>query len=500
MQWVAGLYGRISTDHEEQHESILVQREALIKYAQDNGFEINGYYFDEGYSGTSYERPQIIRLKKDILNGSINVVVVKDLSRLGRNNPLTLLFLEYLSENGIRLVSINDGYDSFKDEDDYIGIKTWFNERYSKELSHKIKFALKHKKSKGEYLAAFAPYGYRKSKTEKNKLEIDPYAALIVKEIFNLYIKGYGFLGIANILQERGVLNPSSYNSYSKVSKNWDWTTIKRIIKNRVYLGHSIQNKSKKKSYKSKTLISVPQKDWIVVKNTHEAIIDEETFNTCQNILSSRKTKGNYRCGAAGPHLFSSYLFCHDCGKHMYYKNIKGKGYYRSGGYVKYGRSYCTSHQVSEEELVNILASELKKLMDENISINDLVDEIYKGMNIDAGWSDELVAIEEELKKNRIKIDIMYRDRLEGIIDGRSFERLSGEYSKIIFKLEEIKNQLIVKIISEKNDEEVKIQLLNEIKALLNLDSFDRELIEFILKRMEICEEEILIEFNFEKP
>jgi DNA invertase Pin-like site-specific DNA recombinase len=153
----AAIYGRVSTDHYEQQESINVQKSSLLEYAVQEGFSVMGSYFDEGYSGTNFDRPGIKKIKADIENGNIDTIIVKDLSRIGRNNALTLLFLDYLAQNNIRIIAIDDNYDSFEDNDDLVGIKTWFNERYSKELSRKIKYALRHKKKVENTLPRFHP-------------------------------------------------------------------------------------------------------------------------------------------------------------------------------------------------------------------------------------------------------------------------------------------------------------------------------------------------------
>lgn len=153
----AAIYGRVSTDHYEQQESINVQKSSLLEYAAYKGFLVMGSYFDEGYSGTNFDRPGINQIKYDIENESIDTIIVKDLSRIGRDNALTLLFLDYLAQNNIRIIAIDDSYDSFEDKDDLVGIKTWFNERYSKELSRKIKYSLRHKKKVENILPHFHP-------------------------------------------------------------------------------------------------------------------------------------------------------------------------------------------------------------------------------------------------------------------------------------------------------------------------------------------------------
>jgi len=500
LEWKAALYGRVSTDHEEQQESIKIQREALMQYAIANNMEIEGYYFDEGCTGTNFDRPELGRLKRDIEGMKINLVIVKDLSRVGRNNSLTLSFLDYLCDNSIRLIAINDNYDTSKDEDDLIGIKTWVNERYSKELSEKIKFALNHKKRKGEYLCAFSPFGYKKSAEVRNKLEVDDFASTIVKKIFDMYINGYGFVKISNILQQKGVLNPSQYGVYGRKSSRWDWTTIKRIITNPVYTGHSVQQKYYKKSFKNSIICKSKESDWVIVKNTHEDIISEEVFNLAQQILDKRGKSISYRCGGKNPHKFTSFIFCHECGSPLYYKNDKNaKGVYRCGQYTKYGRKYCSSHYISELDLENIVLQELINIINNLTDMSALEKILKMQCTQDNNHVEELCGIESQICKYKKKIELAYKDRLNGIIHEDLFLKTSNELNSFLKCLDNEKN-IIISGMSQsedkKKDESVNI---GDIPLILGFNKgIRREMLERFIKRIEIYENgDILIDFNF---
>jgi len=501
LEWRAAIYGRVSTEHEEQQESIKVQKAALMEYAKEKCIKIEGYYFDEGYSGTNFERPELARLKSDIDRGIINMVITKDLSRIGRNNTLTLLFLDYLCEKNVRLVALNDDYDTLKDEDDLIGIKTWVNERYSRELSRKIKFALKHKKRGGEYLTAFAPYGYKKSAITRNKLEVDYYASQVVREIFRLYIEGNGFSRIAEILEDRGVLNPSRYGFYGRRSEKWNWTTIKRIITNPVYTGDSVQQRYCKKTYKSKSITRMPESEWIEVKNTHEPIITRETFDLAMEILNKRKKKIHYRNGRSEPHLFSSFLYCHECGSSLYYKKDKNsKGIYRCGRYVKYGRKCCSSHTVSEEELINIVYEKLISIISENVDFESIYADTshFIIQNKLCSLERKISLIEENIRKNNIKLETIYRDKLNGVIDEALYIKMKCELEGLLREQTKQREGIIIKL-NKIRRRDGKNKLKEKIKNVLYMEkSIDRQILERFVKRIEVSENNgIIIVFNF---
>lgn len=503
MKWRVGLYGRVSTEHEEQQESIKVQRESLIQYAVDNGFEIAGSYFDEGYSGTNFERPGMASLKNDIDCKKMNAVIVKDLSRIGRNNSLTLLFLDYLVRNNVRLIAINDNYDTLKDDDDMIGIKTWVNERYSRELSQKIKFALKHKKRNGEYLAAFAPYGYKKSDKVKNKLEIDCFAASVVKYIFDLYINGYGFLKIAKLLDKKGVPNPSRYGVYGRKSDRWDWTTIKRIITNPVYMGHSVQQRYYRRSFKDRSMGISPISEWIVVSNTHEAVIGEDIFNMAQQIMDKRRNKVKYRCGTLKPHLFTSFLYCHECGYPMYFKKDKyNNGCYRCGQYIKYGRNFCTSHFISEQELVEIVQNQLIFIIDKYIDCEKMTDEVLEKERLDDKSARRIKHIEGQILKTKNKIETLYVDKLNGIIGEEVFLKLGKEMRMVLSALEEEYKSITDGMAHDIDNRGRENDLRSFIRSIVNMNGgLDREILERFIARIEVCENgDVIITFNFLEP
>jgi site-specific DNA recombinase len=490
--WEAALYGRVSTEHEEQQESIRVQEEALDRYAYENGYKIVARYFDEGYSGTDFDRPGIKMLKAEIESGNVNLILVKDLSRIGRNNIMTLLFLDYLSRNDVRLIAINDGYDTLSDEDDIIGIKTWFNERYSKDISRKIRFAFMHKKKMGEYLGAFAPYGYKKSEEHKNKLEVDYYASCVVKDIFELYIKGYGFTKIAAMLQDKGIKNPSSYGRFGRKSDRWDPTTVKKILTNPVYTGCLVQHKYSRKSFKDRTIKRLPKSQWIVVQDTHESIISKDTFALVQDILSKRKGEVKYRSGPKSPHLFASFVYCRECGSALYYKMRNDRGLYRCGKYTRYGKSVCTSHTIYEEELKEIVAEELRNEIKKAVRLENVLEDV-KRLDFQKHENEDIKRIDREIGLARFKNEMAYKDRLNGLIDEKMYMAYKAEFDSYILQMETKKESMAQNRIYSES------MLPDLVYDVLNLScGVDRNLLERLVKRIEIGDDaSINIHFNF---
>lgn len=493
--WKAALYGRVSTEHEEQQESIKVQEEALMRYAAENGYNVAGRYFDEGYSGTDFNRPGIQMLKHEIEKENINLVIVKDLSRIGRNNAQTLLFLDYLTRNNVRLIAVNDGYDTLKDEDDIIGIKTWFNERYSRDLSQKIRFAFMHKKKKGEYLGAFPPYGYKKSGEHKNRLEVDYYAAGVVRKIYRLYINGYGFMKIAAMLQKEGIPNPSRYLHYGKKSDRWDWTTVKKILTNPVYTGCLVQHRYCRRNFKDRSIKKVPEDEWIRVENTHDEIISRDVYELVQNILRRRRDGIKYRCGPGSPHLFTSFLYCGQCGSPLYYRVYRGgRGVYKCGNYVKYGRSACTGYGVYEDELKEIVAEALRSEIQRQICLNDMVNDIKKILADKNDDEEDIKQLDRQMAMIRAKEEMLYRDRLDGLIDEHLYMKFFNDLKTLMSSIKARKTETLKAKLSYCDND-----LVEKIEGILNIkDGMDRSMLEQFVTRIYIYEGgSIKVYFNF---
>lgn len=282
MKYIAALYMRLSKDDEQTGRSgIDSQRLLLREYAEKENFEIYDEYVDDGYSGTSYNRPAFKRMIEDIERGNVNSVIVKDMSRLGRDYISTGNLTEvYFPDKFVRLIAINDGYDSDRGYDDMAPFRHVMNEMYARDISRKIRSALYAKMRSGQYIGSFAPYGYKKNDTNKNLLVPDENAARVVTLIFELRSRGISTKDIAERLNEKNIPVPLDYRNKSKSGKMRLWTQsgICKILRNQVYIGHTVQGKSRKASIKALKSRSIKREEWIIVKNTHEPIVSEEVF------------------------------------------------------------------------------------------------------------------------------------------------------------------------------------------------------------------------------
>lgn len=423
-----GIYVRESRDDNEKNiETIETQRDLLLEYVARNGLGIIiAIYMDDNVSGSSFDRDGINRLKVDVEAKRLDIVLVKDLSRLGRSNSKTLLFLDFLEENGVRVITYDNRYDSKRD-DDMVGIETWANERYVRDISRKIRASLRFKIEKGEYIG-HAPYGYRKSQTVKNTLEVDPENAEKVRRIFMLYRQGYGYSSIAHLLNDRGILPP--------LSSKWSGTAIRRILCNSVYTGETVQGISEKISFKSRKTRRLPPEKRVVTADTHEAIIGREEFLEVQKLRQTRKS-------FSGPHkkeihILRGIMYCGRCGSAMYARKRAGSGLaYVCGNYFRNGSSACSSHLVFEKLVVDEILQELGRIaalpgMPELAAL-----EVDKHYSKGGSYATKLKTLESQLLQKKKQKELVYMDRLEGRIEIQLFEKISRSIDERISSLED---------------------------------------------------------------
>lgn len=371
--WKVGIYTRISRDDEvnKESESIINQRNYLTEYIlNEKNMEIYDYYNDDGYTGTDFNRPAFTRMFNDIKEGNINTIIVKDLSRLGRNYIFLGEYLEHIFPlYDLRVISVNDNLDNYKDPECFNNIlvpfKNLLNDEYARDISIKVKSSLNAKRYNGEYVGSIAPFGYLKDPNNKNKLIIDKNTAPTVKLIFDLAYKDYSYSKIASYLNDLHILNPASYKEINFNQKNisntlnklntWSSSSISTILKNRVYCGDLVQSKTKTISYKVHKIIRKDEEDMIIVKNVHEAIIDRKIFDKVQEKIKSR-TKNI--TNSSNLSLFSGYLRCFDCQYKMkkaqagFRQDHKTKDYYYyCSTYNNKSKNLCTSHRITGEIL-----------------------------------------------------------------------------------------------------------------------------------------------------
>lgn len=434
----AALYMRLSKDDDGTGESssIGTQRKMLHSYAIENDFEIYEEYVDDGYSGTNFDRPAWKRLLEDIDARKVNLVITKDLSRLGRDYIMTGQLTEiYFPSKGIRYIAVNDGYDSDSPWSDIAPFKNIVNEMYARDTSKKIRSAFQTKIKEGAFIGNFAPYGYQKDPQNKNHLLVDPVAASIVREIFEWAEQGAAPSRIADTLNKRKVLTPAMYRCAGRPYLNLDdysnrkeWTsgTVCKLLSNPVYLGHIAQGKTVKVSFKSSVTLRKPRKEWVVVENMHEPLISEEIFERVRRRSISRKNTPK----TGFTNIFSGVAICGDCGRNMSSTGTGSKAQSRKlvcGGYKLYGKKECTNHFMDYELLYHVVLQEIRSLLSFPESEKEEMEEALREPFSPGVMHGEEKAA-DSLKKREIElgriIEKLYEDRVNGRIGEDRFYKM----------------------------------------------------------------------------
>lgn len=509
---VAG-YLRLSTEDgdKEVSDSIISQKSIIENKIKElgNEFELVDYYIDDGYTGLNTNRPSFQRMLKDIENRKINTIITKDLSRLSRNSFEANYYIElYFLERNIRYISILDNVDTYlkNSNNDMIQFKTLINDWYSKDISRKVKSGVWARKEKGLYLSSRAPYGYNKSKENKNQLVINKEQAKIVKLIFQKYDEGETQMYIANFLKEKKALAPSSYNDRGILIKNvYNWNSaVGKILKNKVYLGHTEYGKRINLSYKSEKVKYIPREEWKIVHNTHEPIIDEELFKRVQRKLSiNRKTKRR-----KFDWLLKGLVYCKECGSQMVLKveytnsgTIKSKRIHCVEGIRSNSRVVCNrkSKGINEESLTRVVlknvASKIAKLTNTD-KLENLILAQYKENNTKL-FDDTIKNYEKQLIKIEQNISSLYEDYKNEVLEEEDYKRF--------YKTELERKNVIRRNIAEiQQEKESKPKLSLEqlqclIKEITNIDNLSKDVIEDIIYSVEVdIENNIYINYRYD--
>ena len=456
-QWKAADYARISREDgdKEESDSIGTQFDIIDDYiAHNDDITFIDRYSDDGWSGTNFDRPDFMRLMEDIKKGKINCVIVKDLSRLGRNYILVGQYLEMIFPMlNIRFISVNDRIDSIKDpasiNNALVSFKNVMNDEYCRDISNKVRSSLDRKRTKGEFIGSFASYGYMKDPDDHHHLIVDPVAAEVVKNIFDWFLQGTSILGIAKRLNHMGIPNPSAYKRQcglnykhpaGQLDSAWPDSSVKRVLKNRLYVGDMVQNKNRTKSYKVQVSVAVPEENWVIVPNMHEAIIDREKFETVQQLLM-RDTRTSP--GINHVSIFAGYIRCADCLRAMGKKSVAqsyGKyHYYVCQTFRKAGRDLCTKHTIREKQLYDAVLATIQSQIDLAVSMDQLVNDL-KSQNVRAAKSSRLEKMlqlkEEEYEKvSRCRIDL-YPDWKAGILSKDEYLSLKAKIGEQLEQIE----------------------------------------------------------------
>lgn len=442
----AYIYLRLSRDDGDVGESnsIRNQRELIKSYAERFNFTIAREFVDDGYSGSNFDRPDFQRMIKALEKKDCKTVIVKDLSRFGRDYIECGKYLQKVFPKlGIRFISVNDNYDSansdMSDTHLILPIKNFINDSYCRDISIKVKSSQKIKRSKGEFIAPFAPYGYKKDPENKNHLIVDRNVSHVIKKIFEMKIEGYSSKAIADELNRLGISTPQSYkesqgSNYATgfiISKRkWQAKMINRIIENRVYIGNLEQGKRAKINYKTDKIINVMEEDWIKVENTHEAIISNSMFNIANKMMSRdiMNNRGEVR-------ILAGLLYCADCGSQLIRRKVKTKDgeiiTYNCGSYNK-GQG-CSKHSIKEKDILSAVKMILEKHLNYKEELFRKLREADLNKREYGLYIDDLL---EEKQKYETLRRSLFIDLEDKIIDEEEFQLFRKNYQNKITEIE----------------------------------------------------------------
>ncbi|PWM72145.1 MAG: recombinase [Bacillota bacterium] len=445
-QQYTALYCRLSSDDDLEGDSNSIKNQKLLlsDYAKENKFRNTRFYIDDGFSGSNFERPAFKRLLNDVENGEISTVIVKDMSRFGRDHILVGYYTKYyFPDADVRFIAIFDQMDTETNpDDDIIPFKNILNEMYAKDCSRKIKAVVKAKGNSGKHISYLPPLGYMKDPENKERWVVEHIGASIVKEIFALCLKGYGPTQIARILTERGIDTPVVHFHKYKLptslklredSDIWNAKTIAGILENMEYLGHTVNFRFYKKSYKSKKKYENPKDKWVIFENTQEAIIDQETFDTVQRIRDGRRRPTEM----GEMNILSGMLYCADCGEKMYLcrcTTMNQKEYFNCSTYRKKKKKYCTSHQITAHAAMALIKNDIQytiKFATENKEeFMCILKERAKAKSKRelASYIDGKEQAEKRIKALDKIIQNLYEDKVAGKISEERYMKMSDNY------------------------------------------------------------------------
>ena len=458
----AAIYCRLSQDDGSLGESgsIQTQKAILTQYCQEHHMEIVDCYCDDGWSGTNFDRPAFQRMIGDIEAGRVNTVIVKDLSRFGREYAQMGLYIEhYFEEKGVRFLSLAENIDSSQGLNNLVlPFTNVINSLYARQASEKTKAAHRARAKNGMFLGSRAPYGYQKDPNDRHHLIVDPEAAEVVKEIFRMFADGIGYVRMTKILRERNILNPQAYFNqnnpdYYKHSDYWrkpfDWhaTSVRAILNNPVYLGKLTFGKTKTKGFFDKRRVATEESDWIVVEHTHEPLVSQELWDTVHQMMKARRRENS--SGHVQP--FAGLVKCAGCGSSLNASYDKKKGKYTGFScwvYKNYGKQRCTSHAIGWQTLNRLVLEDIRR----NAQVAKLAAARYVGVLLRTKLEKEkgeTVRAERELKKAEKRIGELdkilaklYEDQALGKISEVRYQAMAPGYEAEQASLQERVSQL----------------------------------------------------------
>lgn len=506
----AALYCRLSVDDGNFGGSVSIETQKILleQYCKDHKITDYKFYCDDGCSGTNFDRPSFKKMLSDIDEGKINLVIVKDLSRFGRNYVEAGMYVQRFTDSNIRFIAADDNYDSLVNSDDLLfPIKNVVNEMYARDVSKKTKAAKKAKARDGQFIGSKAPFGYKIDPNDRHHLIVDEPAAQVVKRIFRLASEGVGYNKMAKIFREEKVLTPIAYfnlnnpdyfkSDYWRKEFDWHVTSIRAILNNEVYLGKLVYGKQRNKSMKSKEKVRNPKEDWIVVENCHEPIITQELWDTVHKILNAK-----HRPAKAGEvQMFAGLLYCSDCGHCLTYSQKQRKdgsyhGAYSCWMYKTHGKEYCASHYITFDTIYELVLINIQRNLFQYRKNTDKFKSILsRKYQSDSQKQAEQITLEYEQKQKRCEeldkiISRLYEDNVLGRIGDERYESMSQSY-----ELEQVEIKKALPILKSKIDElkrqsDCADNFINVIKKYTIIDKLDAAILNELIDKIVVHHKE----------
>ena len=504
-KYKAAIYLRLSKEDREVNNSIDIQREITIKYANTYKYNIVGEYIDNGYSGIVSSRPGLNKLMNDIIRKKINMVIVKDMSRLTRDKNLTSYYTDiFFPDNDVRLISVTEYIDTGEryEIDDVVALRGIVNQSYLEDISHKIKAVKRNFKEQGKFIESSVAYGYKKDKNNKHKIIIDENVAHIIREIYLLYLDGIGPSKIADILNNRNIETPSQYLKLKVLGKYWTQSMINRILTNPIYAGNLVVNKYET-NFKLKKKISTSRQQYKLIENTHEGIISKEDYEKVQQKKRNRIKNDNKEY----IYLLKGLVYCKNCGRKMTYKNsspvridINGKitGEPNDIGYFICEERYrhldiCNQSNKIMENVLNELV--LKKVSDrlKELQIRKYVKEVQELSERQYSNLCDCKKIKNEIDKKETEMKILYLKKVEGIISQEEFLEQYKFYQETTNTLKERMDRFQ----KNENNYNIKTEIERLIIAFSDTKKFDNIILKKMIEKNEIGKnDKIVITFK----
>ena len=513
IKWRVAIYARLSKEDEKNNlsESIENQIKFLKAIVNEQKWTLINTYFDDGYTGTNFERPGFQKVLKDIESGLVNLVITKDLSRLGRDHIGVGMYVEkYFPTKMVRYIAVNDNIDTFdqyNSNNDMTPFKSVINDMYAKDISNKVRSAIETKAKCGDCIKAFLPYGYKKDNNNKNKIIVDENVSENVKMIFRLYKKGKSKTQIANIFNDMGITTPLKYkeettnyfnpNCKKHTTYQWNSTVINKILRDRIYAGDLVQLKNKKINYKIKRTSKVPTENQIIVLDNHKAIIERADFDIVQEMLNKQTNEWNY--SNKEKHLLTGLVFC-KCGSRITYNKNHGKNFRCiCSRYKKYGNKFCSNVHIREDELIRLVTEAIKSNIKKYLNIEQL--DYNKARIKKDNKKSELIKLTKRIEKLNKIISNLYEDKISEVISNDTFNVLVKKYEKQ--KKEYERKMEIYKQECDKTDKKIIIgnnefkENMKKIMSFNEINDASKSLLFKLIDKIIIDDRNINIKYKF---